>query len=750
MEWMGRGKPALDGAQAERARAQQIGFYALLLLAAALAFLTTRMAERHDAPISGGCVPGQSSPVQQSKKSQRLITLCGREAVEIIQTGDFPKGTRRIDVETAGYPDAAGQSIEYLADDGKQQPLRLPSVGEHWAQSTLFVPPEFQRAPFRLVVRAQSTESGKWSGLSVLGYSRFVLDGKALAGVLVWLVLLHLLMLEAIVLAGRWCAPEMAPLIGMATLGLVAYMAFWAYYASRQVGMAFSSACLLLALAHVAWRTARNMPEGAQRVRRMHELLAPVTVTTALLSVVGFYPFPEHWDTWQYAANRWYALPIDNWLPNILANQVWAGKILNPMVGDWLSSDRPPLQAGFSLLLRPISSRPGWYQVSATWLQLTFLVPVALLLPRLGLQKVRGLALFSVATCALVLFNGIFVWPKLIAATYCLMFYLCMLSVAGSEMSWRDRTLIAGASAALAMLAHGGAVFALAGMALVCLIQNAKGTLRLLLVAGAVSIMVYAPWMAYQKLVDPPGTRLVAWHLAGVESVTHEPLGATIRHAYGQLTPTAWLEGRWANVQTLFSQLAALYPDVLAALFRAPGSEAGIKVQRFSFFYFFYACWFMTPLLWLAMLKKSGAPDAAKEAATLLKALASGLLLWSLLIFTPGQTINHQGAYALNVMAMLASMAAAYRIHRLLFVVLAVLNGWVSIWIFALAPRGSLPEPVVDTLPSPAGDLAYWLALCVLTGATYWSCRKALDASIEPDRRPGNQPLQENHSPACN
>lgn len=44
-------------------------------------------------------------------------------------------------------------------------------------------------------------------------------------------------------------------------------------------------------------------------------------------------------------------LPPDNILPLAFANALRTGHVASPFFGDWLSSDRPPLQVGFCLLL---------------------------------------------------------------------------------------------------------------------------------------------------------------------------------------------------------------------------------------------------------------------------------------------------------------------------------------------------------------------------------------------------------------
>lgn len=69
-------------------------------------------------------------------------------------------------------------------------------------------------------------------------------------------------------------------------------------------------------------------------------------------------------------------LPPDNILPRLVADRVVDGVRGEPFMGDWLSSDRPPLQAGVATLSSPLipkGSRELNYQALATMLQLLVL-----------------------------------------------------------------------------------------------------------------------------------------------------------------------------------------------------------------------------------------------------------------------------------------------------------------------------------------------------------------------------------------
>src|SRR6185295_10615381 len=79
--------------------------------------------------------------------------------------------------------------------------------------------------------------------------------------------------------------------------------------------------------------------------------------------------------------------------------------------------------------------------------------------------------------------------------------------------------LLAGAIfAGLAWLSHGGAAFSLIAVAPWVLWRVFRGEGRAWLAAAAVFLLLAVPWFAYQRFYDPPGDRLLKWHLGGQEA----------------------------------------------------------------------------------------------------------------------------------------------------------------------------------------------------------------------------------------
>src|SRR6185436_18513402 len=107
--------------------------------------------------------------------------------------------------------------------------------------------------------------------------------------------------------------------------------------------------------------------------------------------------------------------------------------------------------------------------------------------------------------------------------------------------------------AALAWLSHGGAAFSLIALAPWIVARMFRGERGGWLAAASVFLLLAVPWFAYQRFYDPPGDRLLKWHLAGQEA-KDESVGAwqAIRESYRSKT---WTEIGAAKTENMRTQL---------------------------------------------------------------------------------------------------------------------------------------------------------------------------------------------------
>ncbi len=150
-----------------------------------------------------------------------------------------------------------------------------------------------------------------------------------------------------------------------------------------------------------------------------------ISLSPAYVTCRSFSLFSNPFDSGADVANlRFFdsARPGDNLIPLFFAEKIYAHQPVSPICcGDWLSSDRPPLQAGIFLLQRPLrllGSVGLQYQLVGTVLQCLWICGVWTLLraleaPAQRIRQVLGFLIFS----GFLFYNSVYVWPKLLAAT---------------------------------------------------------------------------------------------------------------------------------------------------------------------------------------------------------------------------------------------------------------------------------------------------------------------------------------------
>ena len=502
------------------------------------------------------------------------------------------------------------------------------------------------------------------------------------------LIFLHSLLLQLSAEWQKWADPGVSALFGLVSLGVLSFAAFWLYYFSRIAGNTFVIFVEIAAML----RLAKNLlsSNGLLQYKQLNVYLLPVTSAALLILFIGLYPFGTDWDSQMASANRWYTnMPMDNWLPKILADQVWEGAIKRPMVGDWLASDRPPLQAGAYLLVKYLSpATAGIYQVMGTWLQCTILVPLIFIAQSAGFsRKAASVSILAISTCAILMINGLFVWPKLLAAAYTTIFFVALFQPSQGALASRNQILLAGLSLSLAMLSHGASLFAVIGIVIAYLLRRRSKGLRPIFIAGGIAVVAYLPWLVYQKVIDPPGDRLIKWHLAGVIPIDSRSLLQTLSDSYSSLTWKMWFAERIEGVERIFSNPLGFPRELLTyaqSIFHGTPDPTPIYVN--SFFFFSYASWFFSPVTILLAYTYLAARRIPPP--EIMNGLAGALLLslaaWALLMFSPNSIIIHAGAYFCPIGAILLAMGLLNTCNETVFKTLAWLSIALTVPIFML------------------------------------------------------------------
>jgi hypothetical protein len=540
--------------------------------------------------------------------------------------------------------------------------------------------------------------------------------------------------------------------VALAASGLGGLLGFWIYYASHAGGQTWSYLLAFGSALATVWVLVEGKVER-DLLRRLAVPLALWALGSAFLIFLGFLHGSTHTSLGMAATRFDQQLPADNDIPLFFAEFFYAhGHHGTPGVfpGEWLASDRPPLQVGYVLSQQPFALDHAEidYQVLAVCLQQLWIVGLWALLTaaRVG-RPTKALAMITVLVSDLAIVNGFFVWPKLLPAAMLLGAAALILSPLWDEV--RDR-LWAGALIALlfalAMMGHGSSIFGIVPLALLAAYRGMPGG-RWLGVALGVFVLVMAPWSAYQKWGDPPGNRLVKWQIGGVVEIDDRGALETIADSYREAGVSGTLHDKAEN----FVVVAGGGPEVehlssaVSAIGRGDWGEA-VQEGRTALFYYTLPALGLLLLGPVAMLvgrRRRRRGDAVAEwrlARDGLIVFATGIVVWCLLMFGNGaaRSVVHQGSYLLPILGMVVGICG------LRAVLPRVGAGLVAIWAaFMLAlyvPDLNPPEGTTYSLGAIIATVVCLAGYCAVAYAG--ERRRPAEAPVEP------RPALALHSPA--
>lgn len=498
------------------------------------------------------------------------------------------------------------------------------------------------------------------------------------------------------VLAGAMVAKSVRPRIGavgssmfgLAWLGGAAYFTFWASSLHPRFGTVVGIAGVVLSIAAIVW----------SRAWREWRAITPIALVAAGSSIATIGLF-RLWEVdrgpFELAMTRTvgWVLPVDNVLPVALAD--WMGGDRPPLLsGDWLPSDRPPLQAGLLLLVRGVlgpfgeiaPQLPGELLAFGTSVaaQSMWVVSVVSLMWALGYRTRVAIATAGfVAALPTTYINMVFTWPKLLAGAFIVGALAALVAAVRRVESSVQSVVLAATLTLLAVVSHGGAVFVMpAVLVLAAIVVMRCGWLdrgRLAVGVLVAFVLVYVPWMLFQRFVAPPGDRLLKWHLAGVVDVDDRSFLRALADQYGALSWAQIAQARVSNLAT------ALWPQSLEGvdIWREGWEE---RAQHAAFFNTAAAIGLSAGLVGVVLAMaliariRHRRDDHLRDAARLSLMMLACVVLWALVLFQPEAATVHQGSQAW------------------LIVLGAVPFGWVAFKRWRLAVLALLPVQALCTI----------------------------------------------------
>lgn len=505
--------------------------------------------------------------------------------------------------------------------------------------------------------------------------------------------------------------------------GITAMAGFWAWFGSFPLGVGFDGAMLAASVVLIA-------VFGRRGDLSRFGLSLPLALALAVSVFYTATVFLRGGPTANPAENVGSILwpQPDNSIPLFFAAKVAAHAPLGGyLLGDWLSSDRPPLETGFVLLQWPQwypSGREGDYQFLGTVLQSAWL-------PALWVAfRVRGVpagrtcaAVLATAATGVMYMNTVYVWPKMLAGALA----LAALAILVSRDPDDPKGLLVAVLTALSMLAHGGTCFGLLAFAPFVIRRRHEITAGAAAACVAAMAVLYGPWIAYQRFVDPPGDRLLKWMLAGVTAIDSRGVMPTITEQYRSLSLAQFLSNKAGNVMTLVVNMGLLRQPHL----EWTGSFYGSA--RIAELYFLVPAAGLLALGALALLlpsARSRLADAGPLAAfTALATAAWVTLLWGGSV-VPAQI--HVGPYA-NLILLIGLCALGVTVLPPLLggVILALNAAWFAVeWLPGITIHPIWPYVPASSPVDWSMAIACGGALCVIIAIAALAAQPSAGSAI--------------------
>lgn len=453
--------------------------------------------------------------------------------------------------------------------DGRREYLATSRNNTQWSE-VFIAPSAFCKGPVRIVAESSSTQNYVAIGTPYEVSDLSVFKQSTLASF--WFLLLAWIVVGGCFLAcsefaqRRFSAVD--PLIaGLIGLGVVGYALFFVYWFFPGLGRAVS---WLLVLTGFYWmvRTKRgtSLPRSfdVRAALGLWLLVATAYLALALLGDNGAGPWSMNG---RFTPARW---STDNQIPGFVARLLVSGR--HDDLGDfgpWTIADRPPLVYGWSAALHGVlRSVLGGGNESKTLFHLyqlttgiivnsSWALLLAALLPRIGLSRFKSLLMVLVLSLsAFFIFNDLFVWPKLLSATFTLAAAWILLGIdSGNKPLSQDNSGLVAAAilSALGLLTHGGSAFGIAAAILLAAFYRGLPSVKGAAIAVAAALALLLPWSLWQANVQPPGNALLKFAFGGTFGFDEKQMGVmeTVLRSYKDVSIDAWLAKKWGGLQTI-------------------------------------------------------------------------------------------------------------------------------------------------------------------------------------------------------
>lgn len=366
----------------------------------------------------------------------------------------------------------------------------------------------------------------------------------------------------------------------------------------------------------------------------------------------------------QDSSFRFADLAVDNALPAIAANSITGGSLPDPLVPGWQLSDRPPLQTGF-LIITSLNRQVSWNYYFIFSLLAQSLIFWAIFYWVRCRKYSNSTQLFSLVILGFTSFvvqNIIFPWPKLFGAA----FLIVALSIYLQKREYNSDTFTAPMLLSASTLSHSSHFFIVVPILFYSLL-NINAGLKQKFIAFSIFLFSQLPWLLFQKVVLPPGDRLLKLHFAGIKEENQRSFLELFIKKYSELSWGEWIQFRISNV--LRSIIPYLDPDNPFKFGEQGTFKEGshrLLGTPFPLNSFDSRLWTITELtvlsstlvymaIWIMWVKfrenhkQSSMPSEKSTDKPLAWLLSAAYMLWVILMFDPNSTVLWQFTIAFPI-----------------------------------------------------------------------------------------------------
>jgi hypothetical protein len=402
-------------------------------------------------------------------------------------------------------------------------------------------------------------------------------------------------------------------LLTLALTAIASLPLFFLAYYNAAIGRLVSHIWLLSSAVSLLWAYARS----SGNLRR-NSIYICLLILGGLTVFQAFFLFSFNATSTFYAANYTFHPAIwstDNQIPPTTAHLLANGSVATHWpFGSWAISDRTPLLAALlypaavvtrdtSLPLRLSSANESMIlQICGFGVLNSWIVAVWAILRRVRFKPEQCIvALLLLAATPFVFFNSVYIWPKLLAATFCLIQYFYLDTPI--DRPWHDcghgRAIVSGIAAGLAIMSHSGIVLAVPAIFLIVALRSPARWLHLAVASAVTGVLIF-PWVVWSTIAVPTSKALPKFFLTGsfgFLTPTEGVLHATLR-TYRAMSFSQWFNLKLAALSTLSGwrhddarELLRQFGDPLAGL-------GAIRAYQFFFLLPTVGLLFV-PLIWL-------------------------------------------------------------------------------------------------------------------------------------------------------